>query len=146
MRRHVGLVTAIVFLTLLAGMVGGWPGVRRGLAEAARRPTLDESLHRELHLTASQGRIQALEADFAPRRRTLEAEMQAANLDLAHALVTQHALGPDAERAIGRFHVAMRELQKQTVVHVMAMRQVLTPEQAHHFDAIVSQSLTSERP
>ena len=48
------------------------------------------------------------------------------------------------QAAIDRFHHAMGELQKETMVHTLAMRAVLTPEQAAKFDDTVVQSLTQE--
>ena len=147
MNRQVGLIAALVILTLIAGMVGGWFGVRYGLTQARPAPALDEMLHQNVHLSASQDRqIGRLEADFARRRQGLEGEMRAANRDLARAIATEHAYGPDAERAIGRFHAAMGELQKDTVIHIMAMRQVLTADQAARFDKSVTKSLAPDAP
>ena len=147
MNRQVGLIGALVILTLIAGLVGGWFGARYGLAQARPAPALDEMLHRNLHLSAYQDRqIGKLEADFDRRRQQLDGEMRAANRDLARAIATEHAYGPDAERAIGRFHAAMGELQKETVVHIMAMRQVLTADQAAQFDKSVTESLAPDAP
>lgn len=147
MNRQVSLIAALVFLTVIAGMVGGWFGVRYGLTQARQAPGLDEMLHRTLHLSPFQNRqVGKLESDFAIRREALDGEMRAANRDLARAIATEHAYGPDAERAIGRFHVAMGELQKETVVHIVAMRQVLTADQAARFDKSVTKSLASDAP
>lgn len=147
MNRQAGLIAALVVLTVVAGMVGGWLGVRYGLAHSQEAPGLDEMLHNSLHLDAFQNRrIGKLENDFAARRQALDGEMRAANRDLARAIATEHAYGPDAERAIGRFHAAMGELQKETVVHIVAMRQVLTAEQAARFDKSVTKSLASDAP
>lgn len=147
MSRRVGLIVALIVVTALAGVAGGWLGARYGVARARATPGLDQMLHRDLHLSASQDRrIATLEAGFAVRRGALDAEMRAANRDLARAIAVEHAYGPDAERAIGRFHAAMGELQKETVVHVMAMRRVLTAEQAARFDATVTKTLASDAP
>ena len=40
----------------------------------------------------------------------------------------------------------MGALQLETVQHVLAMRKVLTPEQAAKFDRRVSEALTNETP
>ena len=40
----------------------------------------------------------------------------------------------------------MGELQKQTILHVLAMRQVLTPDQTARFDETVVKALTDESP
>ena len=142
MNRQIGLIASLVVLTALVGAVGGWVGARYGLESGRPQPSLDTVLHRDLHLTRDQSRrIGHLEAAFAARRVALEAEMQAANADLAQAIATQHVYGPDAERAIGRFHAAMGALQRETVIHVLAMRDVLDADQAALFDKTVTQSL-----
>lgn len=142
MRVSPGLVLAAILLTGIGGGVGGWLGVQYGLRQAHANQGLDDVLHHELRLNDLQNRrIEALEKDFAGRRKSYEAEMEAANRDLAHALATQHVFGPDAERAIARFHVAMGALQEATIEHVLAMRAVLTPNQAATFDETLSQTL-----
>ena len=145
MRGLAPTALGVVVLTMLAAAVGGWIGVRYGMHEAKRSPpTLDEVVHQGLHLTsAQQQRIAALEAAFAKRQATLEDEMRAADRDLAQAIVAEHRYGPRAQQAIDRFHAAMKALQQETVIHVLAMREVLTPEQAKRFDETVMQVLAS---
>lgn len=87
-----------------------------------------------------------MEASYAARRSILEGEARAANRELATALLTQHRYGPQAEQAIDHFHVAMKALEQQTVMHVLAMRSVLTPEQAKKFDQTVANALDSDYP
>jgi Spy/CpxP family protein refolding chaperone len=140
--RSIWLLAAAVVLTIAGGALGGWFGVRYGLREAHASASLDEVLHHRLKLSAEQNtRIETLERAFNGRRTALEAEMQAANRQLADALESQHAYGPDAEQAVARFHVAMSELQVLTIQHILAMRAVLTPEQAAQFDRTISETL-----
>lgn len=136
------LVTIVVaFLAGLAGM-----GLGRLVFAPERAPSLHELLHDELDLSATQEQdIEALERDFATRRRALELEMRAANAELAAAMRDEHAYGPRVTAAIERFHSAMGELQSETMEHVFAMREVLTPQQRAEFDAIVASALTDER-
>jgi len=104
-------------------------------------------VHHELKLTPAQDRqIDGLEQDFAVRRRAREAELRAANAQLAAAIQARHQYGPEVEAAVERFHAAMGALQLETVQHVLAMRKVLTPEQAAKFDRRVSEALTNEAP
>jgi Spy/CpxP family protein refolding chaperone len=99
----------------------------------------------ELDLTGEQKqRIAGLEQTYAARRKALEAEMRAANVDLARAIQQSHAYSPDVQQAIDRFHHAMGELQKESILHVLAMRQVLTPQQTAVFDNTVSKVLTED--
>ncbi|MEI7932008.1 MAG: periplasmic heavy metal sensor [Alphaproteobacteria bacterium] len=142
MSRSAWLVVAAVVLTIAGGALGGWIGVRYGLHEAHADVSLDEVLHHRLKLSPEQNaRIETLESAFNTRRTALEAEMQAANRQLARALETQHAYGPDAEQAVARFHVAMSALQEATIQHILAMRAVLTSQQAAQFDRTISETL-----
>jgi len=134
------LVTAVV-----AG-VAGWAGVEYGLHSAARGD-LDAVLHHNLDLTAAQDQqIDALEKTFSHDRAHYQAEMRAANQELAQALTRDHSDSPEVDHAIRRFHVAMAGLQMRTVQHVLAMRAVLTPEQARMFDQTINKTLNSDTP
>jgi Spy/CpxP family protein refolding chaperone len=140
--RLVRITLVIALLTALAAAFGGWAGVRIGVHQAGERAGLDEIVHDRLHLTrVQQTRIGAMEAVFATRRDALEAEMRAANLDLAAAIDAEHVYGPRARQAVTRFHEAMGRLQEETIRHVMAMRAVLTPEQARRFDGLIDKAL-----
>jgi len=139
-----GLVLTLV-LSVVAAFAGAWGGAQYIMARTHHEPPLHEWVHDEFDLTADQDRrIAGLERDFAVRRQTLEAEMRAANADLARAIGQEHAYSPAVQHAVDRFHVAMGELQKETILHVLAMRGVLTPEQAARFDTLVVKALTDE--
>lgn len=146
--KRSGLWRAILvasLLTVLAGAFGGWAGVQYGLHQAQARPGLDEALHHQLGLSAEQDRrIEALERTYRVRRERLNAEMRAADRDIAAAIVAEDAYGPRAQQAVGRLHAVMGALQEETIKHVLAMRGTLTPEQARRFDATVSKALSSD--
>lgn len=140
-------VVLAALLAALAGAVGGWAGIQYGLRQANYAQDLHEILHHQLgHTLEQEKRIQTLEAQFAERRRSLDMEMRAANRDLADALQADPTYGLPAKQAIERFHQAMAALQEQTTIHILAMREVLTPEQAERFDRTVREALTSEYP
>ena len=67
--------------------------------------------------------------------------MRAANVDLAEAIITEHAYGSKARQAVDRFHRAMSALQEDTIRHIFAMRAVMTADQAHRFDVLVAKAL-----
>ena len=73
------------------------------------------------------------------------ASVAAANAELAAAIREEHGYGPRVTAAIERFHHAMGELQSETIRHVFAMREVLTPEQQAIFDTTVVDALTAEQ-
>lgn len=137
--RNALVTIALAFLAGLGGV-----GLGRLLFDRPA-PSLHQALHSELHLTDEQMRaVDALERDFAPRRRALELEMRAANAELAAAIREEHGYGPRVTAAVERFHAAMGELQTETLRHVFAMRATLTVEQQAKFDNVVSQALIAE--
>ena len=138
-------VLAMLVLTVVAAAAGGYVGVLCGLKHTRSTADLDKLLHHELKLSSAQRQqVAAMEESFARRRKGLEGEMRAANRELAGAILSEHRYGPRAEQAIDHFHAAMKTLQQETVMHVMAMRSVLTAEQAQEFDQTVSKALNSE--
>jgi len=140
-----GLVLTLV-LAVLAGALGSWIGARY-FAQPRQAPSLHVFVHEELELSPVQEeRLDALEADFAIRRRAREAQLRAANAELAAAIQARHEYSPEVQAAVERFHQAMGELQKETILHVLNMRKVLTPEQAAKFDRRIAEALTEETP
>lgn len=134
-------------LSVLAAFGGAWAGAQYVVARSQADPPLHDLVHTKLDLTPEQERrIAGLERDFAARRHTLEAEMRAANGDLARAIGQEPAYSPAVQQAVDRFHRAMGELQKQTILHVLGMREVLTPTQAAVFDDTVVKALTEDVP
>ncbi|GGZ07810.1 hypothetical protein GCM10011614_23440 [Novosphingobium colocasiae] len=102
-------------------------------------------MHEQLKLDPTQDRrIDLLEAGYAGRRKALEADLDAANVELAQAIAREHSYGPAVEKAVDRSHHAMGELQKATLSHVFAMRAVLRPDQAARFDIEVAKVLTPQ--
>lgn len=138
-----------ILLTLVLSVVvaafGAWGGAAYVIHRMQRPTPLHQLVHQRLHLSAKQqSQMAGIEHDHAARQAALEAEMRAANADLAQALQEHHAFTAKVQAAIDRFHAAMGELQKETVMHVLAMRLVLTPAQAAQFDETVVKSLNTE--
>ena len=133
-------------LVLLAAVGGTFIGARY-IYSQHHKPSLHEFVHDELNLTPDQAaRLERLEQDFAVRRRAREAELRAANAELARAIQARHEYSPEVQAAVEHFHDAMGELQKETILHVLAMRTVLTPDQAQQFDARIAEALTEQAP
>ena len=141
--RHTLLVAVIVFAAAIAGV---WVG----RAVLAPKPAADSELHALLHdqlnLDAAQhAKLDALEGQFAVRRKALELEMRADNARLAAAIEAEHGYGPQVSGAIDQSHMAMGELQKETLEHIFAMRGLLRPDQAAKFDGAVVKALTADQ-
>ncbi|MBT9473215.1 MAG: periplasmic heavy metal sensor [Pseudomonadota bacterium] len=138
-----GLLLTLVLVALAAGL-GAWGGAKYVL-RAEREPSLHSFLHGKLNLSTDQkAKLEILETEFAVRRRAREAELRLANAELAAAIETQHRYSPEVKSAIEHFHDVMGELQKETIVHILDMRAILTPNQAAIFDKRVSEALTEE--
>ena len=131
-------------LAALAGGAGSWISATWVLARR-EPPSLHDIVHHDLKLSASQlTRVEAIEVRFAARRPALEAEVRAANLELARAIEQSDGDSLEVQAAVDHFHVAMGALQKETISHVFEMRSVLTPAQAEVFDARIVAALAPD--
>lgn len=138
-------ITLTVVLALLAAGVGTWLGAHYFVPKHGGGFSLHQMVHKDLRLTSDQEqRLTAIERDFAFKRQALEAEIHAANRQLAQAIQESQQDSPAVQAAVDRLHGAMGALQKVTVAHVFEMRAVLTPEQAKKFDSEVAAALTDE--
>lgn len=136
------VLALVAFIAAIAGVF-----IARTVTDQpkASETELHALLHNKLELTAPQHiKINAIEARFAVRRKALELEMRAANARLAEAIEIEHGYGPRVTAAIDASHMAMGELQKETLEHLFAMRAVLNPKQAKMFDTTVVKALTAD--
>ncbi|PJI87213.1 heavy metal resistance protein [Sphingomonas koreensis] len=137
------IIFVLAFLAAFAGIFinRAWLG-----PTGARESELHNLLHAQLDLDAAQeGRLAAIEREFALRREAFGAELRASNRRLAEAIATEHANGPRVAAAVDRSHQVMGDLQKETLAHIFAMRRVLRPDQAAKFDQVVVRALTTEQ-
>lgn len=136
------LLAMAVFLAAIAGVLVG-----RTLMRPPEQPSseLHELVHHGLNLnSAQQARLEELEQHFAVRRKALELRIRADNAALALAIEAEHGDGPQVRAAVDMTHQDLGELQKATLAHIFAMRQILKPEQAAKFDRAVVKALTTE--
>ena len=141
--RRTLLVAIIAFAAAVAGV---W----LGRAMLGPKPAADSELHALLHDQlnldpAQHAKLDALEGQFAMRRKALELEMRADNAKLASAIEAEHGYGPQVSSAIDQSHMAMGELQKETLEHIFAMRGLLRADQAAKFDGAVVKALTADQ-
>ncbi|MBX9801667.1 MAG: periplasmic heavy metal sensor [Caulobacteraceae bacterium] len=138
---------SIVITAILAALASGaatWASASWVMRER-QPPSLHSVVHEQLDLSAEQDRrLDAIEARFATRRPALEAEVRAANRELAAAIAASEGDSPQVQAAVDHFHAAMGDLQKATITHVFEMRSVLTPAQAEVFDEAVVDSLRDD--
>lgn len=141
--RRTILIAVIVFLAALGGVFAG-----RLLVAPPHPPEneLHALLHNGLDLDDGQhAKLETLEKQFAIRKQALELEMRADNAKLAAAIESEHGYGTKVAAAVDRSHMAMGELQKQTLEHIFAMRALLRPDQVVKFDAAVVKALTADQ-
>ena len=135
---------SIVITALLAALASGaatWASATWIMRER-QPPSLHSVVHDKLDLSEDQDRrIEAIEARFAASRPALEAEVRAANRELAAAIASSDGDTAQVQAAVDHFHAAMGDLQKATITHVFEMRSVLTPAQAEVFDEAVVDAL-----
>lgn len=138
---------SIVITAMLAALASGaatWASATWGMRER-QPPSLHSVVHEKLDLSDEQDRrLDAIEARFAARRPALEADVRAANRELAAAIAASEGDTPRVQAAVDHFHAAMGDLQKATITHVFEMRAVLTPAQAEVFDAAVVEALRDD--
>ena len=141
--RRTLLVALIAFATAIAGV---WVGRAVLPPNPAADSELHALMHDQLNLDAAQrAKLDALEMQFAMRRKALELEMRADNAKLAAAIEIEHGYGPQVSAAIDKSHMVMGELQRETLEHVFAMRGLLRPDQAAKFDGAVVKALTADQ-
>jgi nickel and cobalt resistance protein CnrR len=136
------LLTAILAAVVSSGAT--WATAAWMMRER-QAPSLHSIVHEQLDLSPEQDRsLDAIEARFAERRTALEAEVQAANRELAAAIAASDGNTAEVQAAVDHFHAAMGDLQKETITHVYDMRSVMTPAQAEVFDEAVVDALRRE--
>jgi Spy/CpxP family protein refolding chaperone len=132
----------------VAGFVGAWAGAE-GLHRSREqtsllRESVHEMVHQGLELTPQQRReIDAVEARYTKRRNDLRVQISRANLELASAMSEEMAFGPQAQTAIDHLQNSVGDLQSSTVLYVLEIRDVLTPEQRVVYDRKVVEALTN---
>ena len=141
-RRSVA-IAVIVFLAALAGVYAG-----RSLTAPPPPPEseIHALLHDGLNLDAKQlAQLETVEKQFAIRKQALEVEMRADNAKLAAAIENEHGYGTEVAAAVDQSHMAMGQLQKETLEHIFSMRALLKPDQMVKFDAAVVKALTADQ-
>jgi hypothetical protein len=142
LRMRLLMIVGMTFAAAVIGVVVGNHWVSRQSTPGAE---LHAVLHDKLDLDDGQrNRLEALERQYAVRRKAIELELRADNALLAEAIEAEHGYGPQVSAAVDRSHQAMGRLQKETLAHVFTMRQLLRPGQAVTFDRAVTKALTDE--
>lgn len=144
MRANWKSIAVTAIMAAFASCAATWASATWVMRER-QPPSLHSIVHEKLDLSAEQDRrLDVIEARFAARRPALEAEVRAANRELAAAIAASDGDTPHVQAAVDHFHAAMGDLQKATITHVFEMRSVLTPAQAEVFDEAVVDALRDD--
>ena len=136
-----------VVVALAAGWAGGALGVRTlGSVEEMLplRQSVSAIVRNDLRLTDEQMReLQNIENRYYDRRIQLRSHVAEANRELADALMNDMAFGREAQQASQHVERGLGDLQRATIVYVLEVRDVLTPEQQMVYDRKVREVLTA---
>jgi hypothetical protein len=139
-------ITLVV--ALLAGAIGGWLGAREDTDEQVAtlplRQTVHEIVKTDLTLSPEQAKaVQAIEDKYFNQRAVLRNEVAGANRELADALMADMSFGREAQTASNHVEHGLGDLQRATILYVLDVRDVLTPEQQMIYDHRVREVLTA---
>jgi len=137
-----------VVVATAAGAAGGWMGagsVGDRLVEGLPlRQSVEDVLQNGLELTEQQEiAIEEVENRFHQRRALLRTQIAAANIRLADALMSDMSFGREAQQAVMNVQEGLGELQRATILYVLEVRDLLTPEQQVAYDRRVREALTA---
>ena len=137
-----------VSVALIAGAFGGWLGTRGALEEDGQslplRQTVQEIVHRDLQLSSDQTKeIGVIEDRYFQHRLELRNKVTLANRELADALMADMAFGREAQQAANHVESGFGDLQRATILYVLEVRDVLSPEQQVTYDRKVREVLTA---
>lgn len=145
MKRSKFHIVAAILLAALAGFLGAVAAERWFAPD--QQDGLHEFVHDQLELDpAQEEQLDRLEERYAIENAARELAVRRANIGLAAAMDSEHGYGPEVAAAIDEVHASMGELQKATIRHVFAMRDILDADQQREFDQQVGRSLTGSPP
>ena len=147
--RNLAITVVLAGLAAYAGARLGEQKLNTKPPEAPRarlllRDSVFQMVHQDLTLTPDQKRkIDDIETRYSHRRNELRAQIGSANAELGEALANEMALGTAASRALEHLQQSMGDLQRTTILYVLEVRAVLTPQQQQVLDQKVFESLTA---
>ena len=138
-------------ITVVVAPAAGWAGGALGVRTLTvtdemlpLRQTVSAIVRNDMRLNDDQIRdIQNIENRYYDRRIQLRSHVADANRELADALMNDMAFGREAQQASQHVERGLGDLQRATIVYVLEVRDVLTPEQQVIYDRKVRDVLTA---
>jgi hypothetical protein len=144
-------IAVTLLVAAAAGAAGGWVGAERAGGHLLNTQPLRQSVHdvvtSGLTLTVAQKKdIQDIEDRYFQKRGLLRNQIAKANMELADALMTDMSFGREAQTAVSHVQEGLGDLQKATILYVLEVRDVLTPDQQKAYDRKVREALVAPEP
>ena len=157
-----GLVITII-IALAAGFVGarigalGSSGANRP-GQGSVRQSVDVMLDRDFKLTAAQKQqVEQIDERFTKTHNLVWADINTSNARLASAVATDlpngtlenssdMTLSPDAKASIQGIEDGVGKLHTESILYVLQVRDVLTPQQRKNFDEHIIMALMRNPP
>jgi Spy/CpxP family protein refolding chaperone len=157
-----GLVITIV-LALAAGFIGAKLGAMGahpagGATRGSVRQSVDSLLAKDFRLTPEQKRqVEDIDERFTKIHNVIWADINTSNARLASAVATDlptgklansadMTLSPDAKASIEGIEQGVGKLHTESILYVLQVRDVLTPEQRRSFDEHIIMALMRSPP
>lgn len=142
-------LTLVVAAVIAAG--AGFIGAKLGQGHAVQRPfaiggsvrqSVETLLQRNFRLTQDQQkRIQAIDEQFTRKHNLIWADIRTSNAELAGAVANDMTLNQQAKNAIMEIQESVGRLHTESILYVLEVRKVLTPEQRNEFDEHIIMAL-----
>ena len=157
-----GLVITVVialaagFIGAKLGALGSHPAV--GSSRSSVRQSVDALLAKDFRLTADQRRqVAEIDDRFTKIHNVIWADINTSNARLASAVATDlptgklanssdMTLSPDAKASIQGIQDGVGKLHTESILYVLQVRDVLTPEQRKDFDEHIIMALMRSPP
>lgn len=141
-----------IVLTLVIAIAAGFAGARLGMLGehssgggapyASVRQAVDDLLARDFKLSAPQkAQIAQIDEHFSVIHNQIWTGIYTENAQLANAVAANMTLSPDAKKAIAGIQDGVGRLHTESIIYVLEVRQVLTPQQRPDFDEHVIMAL-----
>ena len=138
-------------LTAVFGAAFGFLGARLGMQhvpppgpapQGTVRASVESLLQREFKLTPAQrASIDQIDQKFTRTHNLIWADIRMSNAELAAAVADDMSLNPQAKVAIQEIQESVGRLHTESILYVLEVRKVLTPEQRTTFDEHIVMAL-----
>ena len=142
------------------GAMGGQRNTPAAASQGSVRQAVDTLLQHDFKLTAAQQQqLQKIDDHFTQNHNQIWSDINNANARLASAVATDlpngklesaatsdSMLSPDAKTAVFGIEQGIGQLHTESILYVLQVREVLTPQQRNNFDEHIIMALMRSPP